>query len=192
MESGVAKVLLTLLQRATNALLLGDVAIKFFDVTFGLLGARPLGLFRLCSRGFNVINVTAVSEINEGDDWGRGDDGIQTDLVNQLNEDAGSSRARDVRDGGRKIMFVPSGPDSGVGLTGGVERGEAGTNDVLRERHDGECGDEGAGRSVVGQVGESSERELQRRDGEKSRNGGHRRVEEKRIEPDHHPFFSEA
>src|SRR5437588_11611143 len=127
MEGGVAEVLFALLQSAADALLLGDVTVKFFDVSFGLIGtlvldfgAVALGLFGLRRGSLNIVNVPGVREINEGDERGRGDDGIQTDLVNQLDEDAGRHRARDVCDGRRKIMFVPSSPDSGVGFAGGV------------------------------------------------------------------------
>src|SRR2546423_6614757 len=110
MESGVAKVLLTLLQRATNALLLGDVAIKFFDVTFGLLGARPLGLFRLCSRGFNVINVTAVSGKKQGEGLGRGNDGLHGAPLFHLNEDTGKQRHRGASEQGKGTMVGSNRP----------------------------------------------------------------------------------
>ena len=55
-----------------------------------------LRLRRLCGRCFDVLQVSAISEKDDGNDRQRDDKGIDADEINQRGDESRRTRAREV------------------------------------------------------------------------------------------------
>src|SRR2546422_1754144 len=78
--------LFSLAQRLTDALLLCDMAVEFFDVTARLL--------RLRGGVFDILHVGAIGEVDDGDNRNRGGESKEADVANDARDDSDRKSTR--------------------------------------------------------------------------------------------------
>ena len=99
-----------------------------------------------------VLQIGQVGEIDDGDDRGHGDEGVEANRARELADNTGGGCAREIGQRSPEIIVSPGLPDRLVCLERSAHRHQAGVEGVLHERHQAEPGDEGARITLAEQV----------------------------------------
>ena len=186
-KSSVTKVVLALLQLNTDAFLLGDVAVQFFDVTLGLFGALAFGLgprafsfsafaFSLFGQrrgGFDLVQVFVVGEINDQDDRSTDEQNRQPNLVDRVRGYGSQARAGQVSNRSPEIVCLPGAPNRFAFLNCQTNRANAAVGKILDQRHRAN-GNAKMRQVLETQVANRSKEQSHHHDRERSRGEHHR------------------
>src|SRR5919206_4089799 len=87
-----------------DALLFGDVAREFFDVPFGLIDLRHLRL--------DAVQISAIGEIDDGDDGRHRKESVEADRADQLSDETCGRCTRKICERGVEEVALPNGPET--------------------------------------------------------------------------------
>ena len=186
-KRSVTKVILALLQLHTDALLLNQVPVQFFDVTLGLLSALAFGLgtrtfsfgafafslFGQRRRAFDFVKIFVVGKINDHDDRSANEQNRQPHLIDRIRDYGGQARAGQVGNGSPKIVCLPRAPNRLASLYGQTNRANAAVGKILDQRHRAH-GNAKMRQVLEPQVGNGSKEQTHHHDRQRSRGQHHR------------------